>query len=138
MRQICKLIARCQIVCVSSIFILFSFFFVNFNRSTHSLSTQSGFDPNQCFGDILLSFSWNGMSASVSDTAKKTKTLKYVAIVNGGQTKEFLTHAICVVVNIFNLPIQNENKTSSSFSSIFLFQGSLQVLNVWMLLIEPS
>ncbi len=37
-----------------------------FYRSTHRLSSQSGFTPYICFGDILISFVWNGVNAKVA------------------------------------------------------------------------
>lgn len=47
--------------------------------STHLLSSQSGFDANLCFGDVLMSFSWTGAAATASsDSIKKAKSIKYV------------------------------------------------------------
>ncbi|KAG4075848.1 hypothetical protein HA402_003674 [Bradysia odoriphaga] len=43
------------------------------NLSNHSLSSQSGFDQNLCFGDVLLSFTWSGNNQS-SESAKKIKS----------------------------------------------------------------
>ncbi|XP_058062744.1 PDZ domain-containing protein 8 [Anopheles bellator] len=42
--------------------------------SNHALSMQSGFDQNYCYGDVLLSFVWNG-SAINSATATPSKAL---------------------------------------------------------------
>jgi PDZ domain-containing protein 8 len=41
--------------------------------SNHHLSTQSGFDPNFCYGDILLSFVWNENLTATTETIKKQK-----------------------------------------------------------------
>lgn len=41
--------------------------------SNHPLSSQSGFDQNLCFGDVLLSFTWSGYNQS-SESAKKIKS----------------------------------------------------------------
>ncbi|XP_055295198.1 PDZ domain-containing protein 8 [Sitodiplosis mosellana] len=41
---------------------------------SHPLSSLSGFDPNLCFGDVLISFSWTG--AANTDSIKKTKPMK--------------------------------------------------------------
>lgn len=48
------------------------------DMSNHSLSSQSGFDANLCFGDILMSFAWNGGSSSTTniDSIKKSKSSK--------------------------------------------------------------
>lgn len=46
--------------------------------STHTLSSLSGFDPNLCFGDVLMSFAWSRSSSTTSnaETTKKAKNLK--------------------------------------------------------------
>lgn len=48
------------------------------DMSNHSLSSQSGFDANLCFGDVLMSFAWNGGSSSTTntDSIKKAKSSK--------------------------------------------------------------
>lgn len=46
-------------------------------RLNHPLSAMSGFDPNLCFGDVLMSFSWTGGSSVANiDSIKKTKPMK--------------------------------------------------------------
>lgn len=57
---------------------VFMFFFCYLLfRLNHPLSSQSGFDPNLCFGDVLMSFSWTGCSATANiDSIKKTKSMK--------------------------------------------------------------
>ncbi|EDW65732.1 PDZ domain-containing protein 8 isoform X1 [Drosophila virilis] len=41
----------------------------------HPLSTQSGFNPNLCFGDILFGFLWNGNpNATASESTVKSTT----------------------------------------------------------------
>lgn len=47
------------------------------NLSNHQLSSQSGFDPYMCFGDVLVSYAWTGCSNMSSfmpsfDGIKKT------------------------------------------------------------------
>lgn len=48
------------------------------DMSNHSFSSQSGFDANLCFGDILMSFAWNSGSSSTTniDSIKKAKSTK--------------------------------------------------------------
>ncbi|XP_049279719.1 PDZ domain-containing protein 8 [Anopheles funestus] len=48
--------------------------------SNHALSMQSGFDQNYCYGDVLLSFVWNG-SALACSTATPSKVI-------GGENKK--------------------------------------------------
>uniref|UniRef100_A0A1I8NH04 PDZ domain-containing protein 8 n=1 Tax=Musca domestica TaxID=7370 RepID=A0A1I8NH04_MUSDO len=43
----------------------------------HCLSSQSGFNPNLCFGDILLAFTWDGnpnLSTTETPSKQQTKT----------------------------------------------------------------
>lgn len=65
--------------------------FLPFSRSSnHSLSTQSGFDQNLCFGDVLLSFTWSGCNQS-SESAKKVKSPRLVPTKNKFAT-QFVPH----------------------------------------------
>ncbi|XP_055609094.1 PDZ domain-containing protein 8 [Uranotaenia lowii] len=59
--------------------------------SNHPLSMQSGFDQNYCYGDILLSFVWNGSlingSLSAKSSSESVKKLKLISISKGSVDK---------------------------------------------------
>ncbi|XP_053680842.1 PDZ domain-containing protein 8 [Anopheles nili] len=42
--------------------------------SNHPLSMQSGFDQNYCYGDVLLSFVWNGSAISLGSSSGSKMT----------------------------------------------------------------
>lgn len=58
-------------------------FCVSFYRKSHPLSSQMGFDPNLCFGDILIAFTWDGnpnLSLALDTPLKTTSKskIKYI------------------------------------------------------------